>query len=69
MDAYHARFDRVAPVVICTAHRRPAVIAHELGAVDYLPKPFVIDQVLALVGAHTAALADSVQVEELLVGQ
>ncbi|MGL4861195.1 MAG: nitrogen regulation protein NR(I) [Enterobacteriaceae bacterium] len=50
LQQIHARFPSL-PVIIMTAHSDldAAVSAYQLGAFDYLPKPFDIDEMLSLV--------------------
>ena len=41
-----------APIIILSAARNGAAITAEIGAVDYLAKPFELAQLLALVKSH-----------------
>ena len=59
LDAYRQLPAPHAPVVVCTAHPDPVGQSVRLGASDYLRKPFVIREVLAVVGAHARDLARS----------
>ena len=61
LDAYRRLPEPRAPVVICTAHADPVGQAVRLGASDYVKKPFVLRDVLAVVGAHTRDMARSLR--------
>jgi CheY-like chemotaxis protein len=61
ITAYRQLTGPHAPVVVCTAHPDPVGQSVRLEASDYLTKPFVIRDVLAVVGAHTRALASSIR--------
>ena len=64
LDAYRRFPEPRAPVVICTAHPEPVAQAARLGASDYLSKPFVLRDVLAVVGAHARDIARSLNWRE-----
>jgi two-component system, chemotaxis family, chemotaxis protein CheY len=40
------------PIVVLTAHRDPGRVAREIGAEDYVAKPFEIDRLLEAVATH-----------------
>lgn len=49
---YRARYDRQAPIVVLTAAEDARRRAEEIGAEDYLGKPFELDDLLAKVGKY-----------------
>ena len=55
MGVYRQQPEPRAPVVVCTAHKDPAGQCDRVGANDYLKKPFIMREVLAVVGAHLRA--------------
>ncbi len=50
---YERRFARRAPVIALTAARDAARSAAEIGATDYLAKPFELDVLLDFIAKHT----------------
>ena len=61
LAAYRRLPEPRAPVVICTAHSDPVGQSVRLGASDYLRKPFLLRDVLAVVGAQTREMARSLR--------
>ena len=59
MAAYGALPGPHAPVVVCTAHPQPVLEARRIGATDFLRKPFVLRELLAVAGVHADAMATS----------
>ena len=49
---FRARYDRRAPIIVLTAAEDARRRAEEIGAEDYLAKPFEIDALLAVVERH-----------------
>lgn len=47
--AIHASYDRAVPIVLITADGRSAEKARQVGARDYLNKPFDLDDLVAVV--------------------
>ncbi len=52
---FRARYDRQAPIVVLTAAEDARRRAEEIGAEDYLGKPFEIDDLLAKVARYMGA--------------
>lgn len=50
---FHARYGRACPIVVVTAAENAAARAEEIGADDWLSKPFELDDVLHAVARHT----------------
>jgi CheY-like chemotaxis protein len=60
LAAYRQLPEPRAPVVVCTAHHDPVGQTVRVGADDYLRKPFVTSEVLAVVGSHSRSIAASI---------
>jgi two-component system chemotaxis response regulator CheY len=57
-SAYARRPGHHAPVVVLTAAQDAAGLAREIQAVDYVAKPFALDDLLRVVAAHTQRSRD-----------
>lgn len=49
---FHARHDRLAPIIVFTAAENARKRAEEIGADGYLGKPFDIDDLIRIVEKH-----------------
>jgi DNA-binding response OmpR family regulator len=52
---FHERYDRQAPIIVLTAAEDARKKAEEIGAEDYVGKPFEIDELLAKVERYAGA--------------
>lgn len=52
-DAYHGRLGPHAPIIALTASRDPKTSAEEVGAYAYMPKPFELNELLAIAAQIT----------------
>jgi urea transport system substrate-binding protein len=54
-DAFHALYGREVPIVVATAAEHVRSRSDGIGAVDVLPKPFEVSDLLRVVASHVPA--------------